>query len=1390
MQRSNSTSVVFGNKHTRPITANTKHIRPSTSVTSHNVSNYKRFVIVRNNNNKTRPLSTTTKPTDTRNQFGFPLSASQEQIIPSFPFFKINNNQTRPISGSKGNINIDFRKIRPSSKYKGKCFNKYWQSTAIEPKVAFSKSFHSKNESNMSLLDKIISGNRLLYKYPHINWTNKIPSSFITHIGGNEFNKSQYETTTLYSSRPITAGIPLLKDKEKSNNDDMKTHTLKANSRPLTARIYSRNENDNNISNTKKRLVSAETNSKTYGIPSSVIEKINTAHNNHYKYAHAFFNEISSTNNNNNTNTNTPINKRVHNLLHNYAKLNVKSYSIKTAQADSDLLEIFDRAQRTNAATLSRVGDYTYYRSYQRIGSFMDYSMHMKWEHLKNIEAHVNQSHNNMLYYKSKHSTLPLEHQSSIITPSKYFNDPNSLFHGLMPYEHYDNVVPFDKSIPTYDPIDFLDKYTNDYLCNENYYDKTFCAQVQTSINNYNKYLVSSKICYNDLKTFNKKALKYALACNINVSLKHLYKTHIDSYLTEIEEVYYNTLKRIIMNYILRSPHERKRLNIRYVPRNTLPSSYTIALHGSFNRSRYNEWVNNYANAFNYIESNLSLCNIAISGLIDWTRCFNHINLIYLSHINTLRNKDINCIHIDEFCNIEESYMNKCKRFIRDVYYRGVILLIRRNKVLKRKDMHMQGKWTFKGYIPNIPEYSTEYNDVTYGMKYGDILNDFWTNIDINDLIDIRLTPSYYGYVTYILHKQIDLYKSDYNEMADEGKRKLNSNATTYCVVFFRKLIEKALNDYCEYFNNIKSNHELLMNVNEDTNDIVSDIHYNDKDIVLPKLLTFKISHLVNPLISLQVQYDSMYNTVNIEYTFEQVYNKIIQVINCLCNVFNDMCILQDLDFRTTPPSQREQIVKEHSSRVNEYFNSSPNQNKSFQEEYYSNICPNIIIEEVEANTYMKTYLHVINSNDFLVSDIKSKIYNKLKTHYNEISECTNVFAPLNEVISNSLDEQIHSFISTSTSSSAIPDYSRYTYFIDKINTYQRYISSIPNKLQYALFAVDTRQAKTALKDKLTMNMQVLMKTLENDIIHIYTTNISKYAELMHIQDVKLVSPEDVVEMEQKTKVKASSELNEIQRLNEDAYKIFLYLIKVGQIFSDELINTTCDMINASNRYKYAIEKINTMHKEDREELENQFVLFKKELEHDIEMYVNDIDLLDNQTRINEYDKVLNIIETLEMKQPRYEERINRVIKEEELLFEFKIEGFEMFDIGKRKLKKFGVLWRNVKEFYEERKILIYKFNDNVDFDYYNNVFNDIEMKVVDNKHGVNKGEEVVGKISKVLLDDIFNVCNFLKVVQQVICSQKPLQEDLKREVIDILDSKSMETSCREILFNYFSRKT
>ena len=1049
--------------------------------------------------------------------------------------------------------------------------------------------------------------------------------------------------------------------------------------------------------------------------------------------------------------------------MRHYALLNVKNYSIKTAQADTDLLEIFDRSQRTNAATLAKVGDYEYYTSYQRIGSFIDYSEHMKWEDLKNIETHINQTKNNEVSFQSKHNIQPPNRQIALVNVCPHFNDPNSMFHGFMPFENegINLISEINKANRNYDPIDFLPKYNNDDIFNEDLYNEDFAKLVVTSINNYNKYLSSSKITVNDMKKFNRGSLKKKIVSKINFSFEGLYKTLLNDNLSEIEELYYDTLKRTIMNYILRSPHERKRLNIVYYPRKVLPSSYTIAQHGSFNRNKYSEWVENYTNAFNYLEKNLSLCNIAISGLIEWTQCFNHISLIYLNNLDSLKEKDSNTIQIDVFCKIEEAYMQKCLRFLRDIYYRGAVLICKKNKALKRRKISKQGRWTFKGYISKNDE---GYNDLNYGMNYEEEIEDFWTKIDFIDLVDIRLIPSNIGFYHYMIKKKIDVLTSDYDEMTTEGKIKLNNSVTAYCQIFFRKLTEKALNDFCEFFDKYPSNESIIKEIEKDPEknlNFVSDLRYTEKDIKLPELSTFKITPYVNPIISIRTKYDNVYNIVRLEYNFDQVNEKIVHVIDVLCSLFNSICTTHFLDFKKILPSQREKIVKEHSSKINDYFNSEPNQNKSFLEEYYKNVCPNLIIEEVETEHYMKTYLSIIYHNESFLSDIKSKIYRKIKVQYSEIDECLKVFDPLKEVITNSFDETIKAFIDIYNQT---PDYLTYMKYLDKIQVFENYIDTIPDKLQYSMFAIDNRQTKKDLKDKLEGDKTTLMKSLEDEIIGAYDKNIERFSQLLKMIEKKLTTPQEVVEME-KTKMKVSSEYSSIIRDFEDSYKIFLFLIKSDDIFSLDIINKTTEGIRRYNKYKQESEKIENMHRAQREQIEEKFAKEKEELEQDINKYLEEINLLDNQTHINEYGNVVATLEYLEDKTPKFEERIERNIEDDELLHDYKNEGFENFNLAKNKLSKLGVLWRNIQSFYEERKVLIHNFSEEVDIEQYLETFKEIDAIVSNNRRGLRKEEEIVGKMSKILEDDIENINTFLVIIHKVILSPKPMNDDLIKKL-------------------------
>ena len=1371
-------------------------------------------------------------------------------------------------SNNEFHNNMNFRRTRPKSRYQDKIFNRYWESNAIEPKTIFNKNRKKINKLNIETekdnneneirnppksinteitpLEKIMKGDRKLYKFPHINWENKAPSRFLNHVGGINFDFSK--TTTIDSSRPNSGLNLLITDNNFSNSKQLQNNTRpitamnnlnntknkfnrpttainKAQIRPKTA--YNKNIIKNNLNNINSNIPPNTTTTSSNNInvtnisrnmkdiPLSVQTKLEKEIKEKYEYKEEFFNDNEENEEEDFVNEemiedydnedkieklkkyyNEEKNKivkypKVESLMNKFGRMNLQNYSIKTSQADKDLLDIFDRAQKTHASTLGKVGNYEYYSTYQRIGSFMDFSQHLKIEALEKIGRDIYQNRRNLLEFQSKHNIQKPVFGELLINTCPHFRDSNSLFHGFMPFEEEGQKMmnEYNKSNNIYDPLDFLNKFIWEEIFNEEKYSPEFMKNILTSVNNYKKYLDSEKFLMSDLKKFSKNIFKKKIIkkIDITINLDTNYRKLIYENISEIEKLFYDTLKEAIMNYILRSPFERKRLNILYFPNKVLPSSYTIAQYGSFNRTKYGIWVNNFNNSCSFLENNLSLCNIAVSGLINWTNSFNHINLIYLDSIHKLTEEKFNTIHIDEFCRIQESYLTKIFHFMRDIYYRGAILIIKKNKALKRKDVPSEGKWTFKGFIPNIDEFEKEFKDKNYGMNYEDQLRDFWSNVNMDNLIDVRITTSNIGYVTYILKKRIDLAVSDYEGMSNEMKIKLNNCVTTYCNIFFRKLTERALIDFNNFFDKYPSNNELYDKlIKENKVNYAKDIIYDsEEDIRLPDLSCFYISPYIEPLISIKTKYDVLYNLIKLEYNFEQVYEKIIKVVDNICTLFNPLCTTHFLEFKKILPSQRENIVKEHSTKLNEFFNSDPNKNKSFLEEYYKTFCPNLILEEIESENYIKSYLNVMGSNELFLNDIKSKIYRKIKLQYSEIEECLKIFEPLKELITNNIDDTIKDFVQKVPPT---PDYGNYMKFLKKIRRMKKYIDIIPKKMQYAMFAIDNREVINDLRNKLNSNLTLLFNSLEIRITKTYETNNEKFNQFIKLIDVKLTTPEECVQIE-KLKIQVNTNFLQAVHDYEDSDKILMFLLKEDDVFPLEFSNKICDGIKKFYKFKFEQARIDKMHQDNRETLENNFRKERAELEEEMNGVQNEINLLDKQIHISDYENVFANIQYLQGKLQKLDERINKSIKDEELLFDYKNEGFEEYNLSKKKLEKLGVLWENIEKFYEEKKVLIHNFSEFIEIEHYINVFNGIESEIKNNKKDLAKGEEVIGKLSKTVEDDIDNITNFLNIFQKVTDSPVPMADELKKEVIEATENKSIEQSCREILFSYFSKK-
>ena len=360
--------------------------------------------------------------------------------------------------------------------------------------------------------------------------------------------------------------------------------------------------------------------------------------------------------------------------------------------------------------------------------------------------------------------------------------------------------------------------------------------------------------------------------------------------------------------------------------------------------------------------------------------------------------------------------------------------------------------------------------------------------------------------------------------------------------------------------------------------------------------------------------------------------------------------------------------------------------------------------------------------------------------------------------------------------------------YLKKIRRMKKYIDIIPKKIKYSMFAIDNREVINDLRNKLNGNLTILFKSLEDRITKIYETNNEKFNQFIKLVDVKLTTPEELVQIE-KLKIQVNTNFLAALHDYEDGDKILMFLLKEDDVFPAEFSNKICDGIKKFYKYKFEQARIDKMHADNREVLENNFKKDRAELEEEMTNVQNEINLLDKQIHISDYVNVFAIIKYLQNKLNRIDERLNKSIKDEELLFDYKNEGFDEYNMSKKKLEKLAILWENIEKFYEERKVLIHNFSEFIEIEHYVTFFNNVESEIKNNKKDLVKGEEVIGKLSKTVEDDIDNITNFLNIIQRVIESPIPMSDDLKKEVIEASENKSIEQSCREILFSYFSKK-
>ena len=231
------------------------------------------------------------------------------------------------------------------------------------------------------------------------------------------------------------------------------------------------------------------------------------------------------------------------------------------------------------------------------------------------FESRLKRKHLNDIIQNLKYG----EPQKDIDEEEKDENfDENCLFIGLMPEEEPENVrmaehfnskkevflirIPnedldddSDTEVPramacVYDPASIKSEFSFPNLAA---YSPALLKELEISKLRFEHYLKDPEsIRHNEISKYNKEWMANALNLVYPSYLLKQYSGIVKELFQEVLDTYSYSMKKSILDYILRSPAERKRLHILMLPREVPSSSDKIAIRGGFSKKIFKDWHN------------------------------------------------------------------------------------------------------------------------------------------------------------------------------------------------------------------------------------------------------------------------------------------------------------------------------------------------------------------------------------------------------------------------------------------------------------------------------------------------------------------------------------------------------------------------------------------------------------------------------------------------------------------------------------------------------------------------------------------------------------------------------------------------------------------------------
>lgn len=170
--------------------------------------------------------------------------------------------------------------------------------------------------------------------------------------------------------------------------------------------------------------------------------------------------------------------------------------------------------------------------------------------------------------------------------------------------------------------------------------------------------------------------------------------------------------------------------------------------------------------------------------------------------------------------------------------------------------------------------------------------------------------------------------------------------------------MEKSVETLVNFFYNFKYNEDIYNKITV-FYPLNEELFFKKNEIKLPALRAFQLRNYVDPAINIKIVWDNRFNNIKLEHSIDKVMDLLLKLVDTCIQIFNNFCTTHFLEFKNIDPNDIERVQKDHWSRVNEIFLDL--KAKTFVSDYFLNFAPNIILQEIKTQNYMKTYLTVLS---------------------------------------------------------------------------------------------------------------------------------------------------------------------------------------------------------------------------------------------------------------------------------------------------------------------------------------------------------------------------------------------------------------------------------------------